>query len=399
MALFFEGEEILTLRLEGELIETLRVEGEVVARKPIITTQPVGSEIGDDESITLSVVADGLGSTLTYQWYKSDGTAISGATGTSYTFEPTTTGSFGFYCRVTGFGGYTQTDTANVVVETSLPDLILETVFIEDGSITLASDCIRIEAQGCGGGGGGGTGSKSVYNKSGGGGGGAALLSELISDAIGGQFLSVTVGIGGNGGASGENGYDGTSSLIEGTDINMVWAGGFGGEAGVTASESAEVGRGANGGNNSNGEGGALGNSTDEDAPDSVIIGGGGAGGRYTYDAEVYDKPDTPSDGGDGGGSNGGDGGVPPQGDGWAGKSGGGGGGGNEAAWWDGEDAGRGADGGANGANGVVNDALPATGYGNGGGGGHGSGSSDKTKNGLGSAGSGGRIVLRQYRR
>ncbi len=119
MALYIDGQEILTLNLDGELIETLTIDGVTVGRKPIITTQPVGGTITDIESKTLSVVADGLGSTLTYQWYKSDGTSISGATGTSYTFEPTTTGSFGFYCRVTGFGGYTQTEIATVTVNDS----------------------------------------------------------------------------------------------------------------------------------------------------------------------------------------------------------------------------------------------------------------------------------------
>ncbi|ALR91324.1 hypothetical protein [Vibrio alginolyticus] len=127
MALFLEGEEILTLRFEGELIETLRFEGEVVARKPTITTQPIGGTITDAESKTLSVVADGLGSTMSYQWYKSDGSAISGATGTSYTFNPASTGSFGFYCRVTGFGGYTQTDTATVIVESAVVTPVITT--------------------------------------------------------------------------------------------------------------------------------------------------------------------------------------------------------------------------------------------------------------------------------
>lgn len=478
----FNG-EILRLEFEGENIETLEFEGVVVARKPIITTQPASQTITDAQTATLSVVADGLGSTLTYQWYKSDGTAISGATGASYVFDPSSTGSFGFYCRVTGFGGYTQTATATVTVEastvaptitkdpdggsmvegqpftasitvdwggetgsivwylddvaqedsnstsftfndlsvgvhtikakatnskgsdtsteaqvTTLAVFISETSFDSDAAYNLEPDCTRIEVQGCGGGGGGGTGSKSVANTSGGGGGGASLVSIKQSNVTGGQFLSITVGKGGAAGDSGENGLDGGNSSIEGTGVSMAWSGGKGGEAGVSASNSAELGRGANGGNNSNGVGGAIGNQTDDTAPSATDIGGGGAGGRFNYDSEVYDKPDNPSNGGDGGGSNGGLGGVPPQGDGYGGKSGGGGGGGNDAIWWDGSDAGSGADGGANGSNGGVNDAIPATGYGNGGGGGHGSGSSNTSLNGFGSAGSGGYIIIRQYR-
>lgn len=112
--------EILRLELEGTNIETIELEGLVVARKPIITDQPVGGMINDEQTIMLSVVADGLGSTMTYQWYKSDGTAISGATGDSYEFTPLTTGSYSFYCRVDGFGGYTQTNTAVVNVESAI---------------------------------------------------------------------------------------------------------------------------------------------------------------------------------------------------------------------------------------------------------------------------------------
>lgn len=120
MALFIDGQEILTLNLDGNLIETLTIDGVTVARKPTITTQPVGGTITDEETIALSVVADGLDSTMTYQWYKSDGTAISGATGTSYTFTPSVTGSFEFYCRVTGFGGYTDSNTVIVTVNASV---------------------------------------------------------------------------------------------------------------------------------------------------------------------------------------------------------------------------------------------------------------------------------------
>ncbi|MFW9757393.1 hypothetical protein [Vibrio parahaemolyticus] len=119
MAIYFNGQEILTLNLDGTKCEAVTLDGVTVARKPVITTQPVGGTITDAESKTLSVAADGLGSTMSYQWYKSDGTAISGATGTSYTFDPTSTGSFGFYCRVTGFGGYKDTSTVTVVVEVS----------------------------------------------------------------------------------------------------------------------------------------------------------------------------------------------------------------------------------------------------------------------------------------
>ncbi|EOV3438318.1 hypothetical protein ACOW85_001689 [Vibrio parahaemolyticus] len=139
MALFIDDQEILTLNLDDTKIETLTIDGVTVARKPMITTQPVGGTITDVQTLTLSVVADGLGSTMTYQWYKSDGTSISGATGASYTFNPTTTGSFGFYCRVTGFGGYIQTDTATIVVESAVVAPII-TTNPSSGTITEAQD-------------------------------------------------------------------------------------------------------------------------------------------------------------------------------------------------------------------------------------------------------------------
>ena len=53
-----------------------------VNNKPVITTQPKSQTVKEGKTVTFSVVATGTG-TLSYQW-KKDGTAISGATGTSY---------------------------------------------------------------------------------------------------------------------------------------------------------------------------------------------------------------------------------------------------------------------------------------------------------------------------
>lgn len=116
MAVFIDGQEILTLNVDGTLIETISIDDVTVARKPAITTQPVGGTIIAGESISLSVVADGLDSSLSYQWYKSDNTAIAGANTAVYTFSSSERGSFAFYCRVMGFGGVTQTDTITVEV-------------------------------------------------------------------------------------------------------------------------------------------------------------------------------------------------------------------------------------------------------------------------------------------
>ncbi|ELZ7198875.1 hypothetical protein U0N67_002702 [Vibrio parahaemolyticus] len=138
MAIYLNGTEILTLNLDGASIDEVYIDGQKVARKPMITTQPVGGTITDIQTYTLSVVADGLGSTLFYQWYNGS-TPISGATGTSYVFDPTSTGSHTFFCRVTGFGGYTQTDTATVIVESAVVAPVI-TTNPSSGTITEAQD-------------------------------------------------------------------------------------------------------------------------------------------------------------------------------------------------------------------------------------------------------------------
>lgn len=74
---------------------------------PSITTQPAGASLERGKTTTLSVTAsspDGA-NTLRYQWYKNDtnknsgGTAISGATSSSYT-PPETTGTTYYYVNV-----------------------------------------------------------------------------------------------------------------------------------------------------------------------------------------------------------------------------------------------------------------------------------------------------------
>ncbi|HGS5382877.1 TPA: hypothetical protein ACMDR6_000050 [Vibrio parahaemolyticus] len=113
-------------------------DGTVFAKKPLITTQPVGGTITDIQTYTLSVVADGLGSTLSYQWYNGSD-PISGATGSSYVFTPSSTGNHTFFCRVFGFGGYTDTSTVTIVVE---PSIVVPTITTNpsSGTITEAQD-------------------------------------------------------------------------------------------------------------------------------------------------------------------------------------------------------------------------------------------------------------------
>ncbi|MCD1413741.1 hypothetical protein IOC51_06785 [Vibrio parahaemolyticus] len=139
MALYVNGTEILKLTLDGTEITEMYIDGEKVARKPMITTQPVSGAINDTQTYTLSVVADGLGSTLSYQWYFSDGSIVSGATGSSYTFDPASTGSYQFYCDVSGFGGVIKTNTVTVTVEASIVAPTI-TTNPSNGTITEAED-------------------------------------------------------------------------------------------------------------------------------------------------------------------------------------------------------------------------------------------------------------------
>ncbi|CAH6915853.1 hypothetical protein [Vibrio crassostreae] len=120
MAINLEGTALRVLTLEATNFETVTLDGVVFARKPTITTQPVGGTINDNQSHAMSVVADGLGTALTYQWFM-DGGAISGATGASHTFTPAgDTTNRTFFCQVSGFGGgNTQTSTVTVTVNPS----------------------------------------------------------------------------------------------------------------------------------------------------------------------------------------------------------------------------------------------------------------------------------------
>lgn len=118
MALHLNDSEIRTLIVEGVNVESVAFDGVVVAQTPVIVTQPVGGAISDSQSLTLSVTADGLGSTLTYQWYQ-DGAPVADAKAADFTFVPTSPGTVEFYCVVTGFGGSVQTHTVSVEVSAS----------------------------------------------------------------------------------------------------------------------------------------------------------------------------------------------------------------------------------------------------------------------------------------
>ena len=84
------------------------------SQSPEITTDLLPSySISTGESITLEIEAS---HTQSYQWYK-DGTAISGATESSYTYMPNAAGSAQFYCIATN-NNATGTKTAQSITAT-----------------------------------------------------------------------------------------------------------------------------------------------------------------------------------------------------------------------------------------------------------------------------------------
>ncbi|MBP6250935.1 MAG: hypothetical protein KA386_05775, partial [Leptothrix sp. (in: Bacteria)] len=101
---------------------------------PTITTQPASQTVTEGATATFSVVASGQG-TLTYQWRRG-GTAVSGATSSSYTTAATAASDHGasFTVVVTDSNGSTTSSAATLSV-TALPrGTLTGTVTATDGS-------------------------------------------------------------------------------------------------------------------------------------------------------------------------------------------------------------------------------------------------------------------------
>jgi hypothetical protein len=86
---------------------------------PTITTPPANETVNAGQTASFSVTASGTG-TLTYQWYK-NGTAISGATSTTYTTPATVSGDSGshFTVSVTNSSGTVTSAPATLTVNSA----------------------------------------------------------------------------------------------------------------------------------------------------------------------------------------------------------------------------------------------------------------------------------------
>ena len=87
---------------------------------PVILSQPVSPTITKNTSTTVTVIASG--NSLTYQWYSGSPptttSAISGATGASYTTASLNTGTYSYWVRVTNAAGTANSKAATVTAIT-----------------------------------------------------------------------------------------------------------------------------------------------------------------------------------------------------------------------------------------------------------------------------------------
>lgn len=87
-----------------------------VQKAPVLNgSYPANATVVKHTAVTskVSVSTDGYPTSYTYQWYK-NGSAVSGATGSSYTFTPTATGTTTLYCKVTNAAGTVTSRTATI---------------------------------------------------------------------------------------------------------------------------------------------------------------------------------------------------------------------------------------------------------------------------------------------
>jgi hypothetical protein len=103
---------------------------------PTITTQPKSDTVTAGQNVTFSVTATGTG-TLSYQWYK-NGSAISGATSSSYTLTNVQTAGAGTY-TVTVFNGTLPNATSSGAVLTVNPAPVAPSITVQPKAQTVTA--------------------------------------------------------------------------------------------------------------------------------------------------------------------------------------------------------------------------------------------------------------------
>ncbi|HML03716.1 MAG TPA: PKD domain-containing protein [Candidatus Bathyarchaeia archaeon] len=108
----------------------------VVNAAPSVSISPISASLVVGQSQTFNSTVSGGTSPYSYQWY-SNGVAVSGATGASWTFTPSSTGSYTVFLNVTdGLGSHATSSTATVTVgyvltlsaNTTVPNLAFKIV-------------------------------------------------------------------------------------------------------------------------------------------------------------------------------------------------------------------------------------------------------------------------------
>lgn len=293
---------------------------------------------GGSATFKVSISTAGVPASYTYQWYV-NGTAVSGATSSSYTKTGlTSTGSYTIYCKVTNAAGTVQSRTATLTVQSSQPtytysgshELIKEGTYNwkiklkTSGKLkfTHLGNCSGLDIFCVGGGGGG---SAYQYANASGAGGGGGYTKTYTSFAVEtGTEYTVTIGSGGSPGTSTVGSNGGTSYFYStsyaasggygagrGTSGNKTnrYYGGDGGSGGggvgtdSSGASNPSVKGGNDGGNGGNGSFGGTGQGTttrEFGSSSGTVYAGGGAGCKvYTTDQTL-----TGASGGGGGLSN-----------------------------------------------------------------------------------------------